>query len=334
MKTWTSLASWIGVLVWGLATFGTTAAQTLPPVPERSVATAAPEPPPAGFASDGEPLSPSVRGRHLPPGLPPPSGSPLPPPAPVSPPAAVPDVLLAKKVEERRLGEAQRLTEQAQRLMAQGQHERAARLLAVSHALDPRPQRLPACGLALRRADLDLEAMAVYLRMEREGSESPSEVAEALSVLRSKTEDADVILPRALRAHLERGRQHFLAGQFAASLEEYALAYLMKPLPRLLFNAAQALRRAGRVEDAYTLYARFLAEEPQTPLRKEAQGYAEELRAVAFRPPLHRRAWFWGVLGAAAAVVVAGSAGLAVSARPSYPMTDTPLQVLSFGLRH
>lgn len=332
MKTWTSLASLIGVLLWGLATRGTIAAQPLPPADT----TAAAEPPPTGFASDGEPLPPSVRARHLPPSQsPPPSGSQA-PPAPViaSPPTAVPDPLLAKKVEERRLGEAQRLTAQAQRLVAQGQHERAARLLAVSYALDPRPQRLPACGLALRRADLDLEAMAVYLRLAREGSDNPSEVAEALSVLRSKTEDADVILPRALRAHLERGRQHFLAGQFGASLEEYALAYLMKPLPRILFNTAQALRRAGRVEDAYTLYARFLAEEPQTPLRKEAMGYAEELRTVAFRPPLHRRAWFWGVIGAATAVVVAGSAGLAVSAQPSYPMTDTPLQVLSFGLRH
>ena len=325
MKTWTSLASVIGVLLWGLATGGTVAAQPLPIGPQTETATAtatataivAAEPPPAGFASDGEPL-------------PPPSA---PPPVTARPPIAVPDLLLAKKVEERRLGEAQRLTAQAQRLMAQGQHERAARLLAVSHALDPRPQRLPACGLALRRADLDLEAVAVYLRLAREGSENPSEVNEALSVLRSKTEDADVILPRTLRAHLERGRQHFLAGQFAASLEEYALAYLMKPLPRLLFNAAQGMRRAGRVEDAYTLYARFLAEEPQTPLRKEAQGYAEELRTVAFRPPLHRRAWFWGVLGAATAVVIAGSAGLAVSAQPSYPMTDTPLQVLSFGLR-
>ena len=342
MKTLTSLAS---MLVIVLKLIGTGRTQPTQPVTAPGSEAADREPPPAGFAPDGAPLPPSVRVRHVPPIL---SGAPGPtaaPPTPPQPPLLAPaatgglpasllDPVLARKAEERRSGEAERLSAQASRLLAQGQYERAARMQAISYALDPRSERLLRTGLALRRADLDLEALAVYLRVQREAADpSSTEIVDALSVLRSKTEDADVIIPRTLRSHLERGRQHFLAGQFQASLEEYALAYAMKSLPRLLFNAAQALRRAGRVEEAYILYVRFLAEEPPSPLRKEALGYAEELRTVAFRPPLHRRAWFWGVLGTAVAVIVAGSAGLAVSAQPEYPMTDTPLQVLTFGLR-
>src|SRR5262249_39636099 len=116
--------------------------------------------------------------------------------------------------------------------------------------------------------------------------------------------------------------------------EEFALAYSFKRLPRMLFNIAQAYRRAGHSEDAYLSYARFLEEDPNTPLTKEVSGYQNELRPIAFKPPLHKRAWFWGVMGAATAVIVAGSVGVGTALTPKDPPTDLETMTISFGLRY
>jgi hypothetical protein len=246
------------------------------------------------------------------------------------------DPLVERKAEVRRLAEAESHAAQAQRLFDRKNYDQAARQLALSYVFDARPERLRALAEACRRADLDLEALAIYQRLEREPAPevSSAAVTEAVTTLVAKLEDTDIAVPRALRGHLDQGRQQFQEGVFLRAAEEYALTYAMKSLPRLLFNIAQAYCRAGRMDEAYVLYGRFLREERQTPLRKEAVGYLEELRPVAFRPPLYKRAWFWGVLGAAAVTVAAGAAGLAVGLRQNYPQTDVGPNVITFGLRN
>lgn len=294
------------------------------------------EPPPAGWETPppaGSPaLQPAVRLRHLPPLPPAPLALPqtsIPPPSQ----SGAGAVVLDNKAEAYRRTEAARRAALGRRLLERRQYGQAARQHALGLVFDPRAEQLLLTAEACHRADLDLEALALYQQLQREAAPGTvPEVAELIGGLQEKIEDADFAAPRALRAHLEQGRRFFQEGQFLLAAEEYALAYAMKPLPRLLFNIAQAYRRASRMDEAYVLYARFLKDEQQTPLRKEASGYVAELRSVAFRPPVYKRAWLWGLVGTAAAVLAAGSAGLAVGLRPKYPQTDAPPEVLSFGL--
>lgn len=92
-------------------------------------------------------------------------------------------------------------------------------------------------------------------------------------------------------------------------------------MPCLLFNIAQVYRRGNQAENSLIWYQRFLAEEPETPLRREVAGYMTELQPVAFRKPLVRQAWFWLLIGGTvAAAGAAVTVGLLTQAKD--PMTD------------
>jgi tetratricopeptide (TPR) repeat protein len=187
---------------------------------------------------------------------------------------------------------------------------------------------------ACRRADLDEDALALFQRLLKEAPQSGyvTECNEELTALRAKIDDPEGDLAQRLRKHLEDSKRLFNSGQFDAASKETALAYAVKPLPRMLFNIAQASRRAGHAEEAYVQYSQFLAEEQQTPLKKETLGYLSELRTVAFRPPVYKRAWFWGVLGTAVAIIAAGTAGVSVALSPKDPATTNGTFGISFGL--
>lgn len=69
----------------------------------------------------------------------------------------------------------------------------------------------------------------------------------------------------------------FKASQFDEAIEAFQALYDTKPVPILLFNIAQAHRRAGRLGESLPFYHRFLAENPKADLKSEAEGYVKEI---------------------------------------------------------
>lgn len=82
------------------------------------------------------------------------------------------------------------------------------------------------------------------------------------------------------KEHYERAVANFKAGQFDAAVADFQAAYEMKPLPLLLFNLAQAHRKAGHHRQALELYERFLAEEKKPDLRPDAERFIAEIKTM------------------------------------------------------
>ena len=153
----------------------------------------------------------------------------------------------------------------------------------------------------------------------------------------------------AAKLHYEKGTAAYALGDFVEAAREYEAAFRLKVDPALLFNAAQANRRAGNRQRAIDLYANLLRVFPTAVGHEKAQQHLNELRkAVATespgtsaplttappppvviheerRPPapappaLYHQTWF---LATVAGIVVAGvvtAAVLSVGDRPARP---------------
>jgi tetratricopeptide (TPR) repeat protein len=79
------------------------------------------------------------------------------------------------------------------------------------------------------------------------------------------------------RAHYRLGLTLFDQGSFEAARNEFEAGYRLQPLPLFLFNAAQAARRAGDSLRALALYRQFVAADPYSSQRAEAEKYIGEL---------------------------------------------------------
>lgn len=84
---------------------------------------------------------------------------------------------------------------------------------------------------------------------------------------------------RPLRELVESAGQHFDKGEFDEAIREYYAAYERKKIPQLIFNIAQAHRRAGQHQEALSAFERFLKEDPKSPLAPEAEANATAMRA-------------------------------------------------------
>lgn len=71
----------------------------------------------------------------------------------------------------------------------------------------------------------------------------------------------------------------FEAGDFEGSARLSARAYEKKQHPIILFNMAQAHRKAGHLSEALPLYERFLRDDPKSPLAPEADAHCHAIRA-------------------------------------------------------
>jgi tetratricopeptide (TPR) repeat protein len=134
------------------------------------------------------------------------------------------------------------------------------------------------------------------------------------------------------RAHYDQGIVAYNAGQFDQAVRSFTRAYELDPAPILLFNVAQAHRKQGDAERALSFYRQYLAIDPQADNRQQVEAHIRELEAArrpvlvapapplpasappvpttagpppvavtmapVRSPPLYRRPWFWGAVGA------------------------------------
>ena len=175
---------------------------------------------------------------------------------------------------------------------------------------------------------------------------------------------------RRFAEHVQRGLDAYGAGRFDDALTEYWAAYAINQNPVLLFNAAQAHRRARRWTAALALYERFLRDDPANPIVPEAEAHATAMRANrdrdhaeqvaatrqaeaaqiadanqalreqvnrllmtgqrAPKPPLYRRRWFWGVVAGAGAAATGLAVGLALGLRPTLPSSEQGERMVIF----
>jgi tetratricopeptide (TPR) repeat protein len=84
---------------------------------------------------------------------------------------------------------------------------------------------------------------------------------------------------RSLREILDSATRLFTAGSYDQAIVEFQLAYQKRQLPTLLFNIAQAHRKAGHWAEALALYERFLKDDPKSALLPEAEAHAAAMRA-------------------------------------------------------
>lgn len=135
---------------------------------------------------------------------------------------------------------------------------------------------------------------------------------------------------RAARAHdlFQRGMASFAVDRYDEAIAAFQAGFLLDPRPELLFNIAQAERKAHRKAQAVEYYQRYLDLRPAAPDRAQVERSIAELRAPPPPAPIYRRWWLWttvvGVLVAAAAVALGVALGVS-----RYP--DTTLGFMPVG---
>ena len=88
----------------------------------------------------------------------------------------------------------------------------------------------------------------------------------------------------AAKAHYEKGTAAYALGDFAEAARQYELAFRLKLDPALLYNAAQAHRRANNRPRAIELYENLLRLFPNAPNREVARQHLEELKRAEPAP--------------------------------------------------
>lgn len=141
--------------------------------------------------------------------------------------------------------------------------------------------------------------------------------------------------PRAgARAEFAAGTAAYEQGRYSEAAQHFLDGYSLTPLPALLFNAAQALRRGyeqsgdrALAARSAGLYRRYL-DCPDVPEadRKEASQQLTVLEP-AQPAPRRKRTGLWIGIGVGTAVVVGLSVGLAVGF--TRPTSDGPPSVIA-----
>ena len=81
------------------------------------------------------------------------------------------------------------------------------------------------------------------------------------------------------RQYTEAGLAAAKLGDYDTAIGFYSKAYQLVPHPTLIFDIAEAHRLAGRVDQAMTLYRRYLTDAPNGPLAQDARDRIAEVEA-------------------------------------------------------
>lgn len=86
------------------------------------------------------------------------------------------------------------------------------------------------------------------------------------------------------RRHFETGALLYAEENFEGALAAFEESYSLRPVPVVLFNVAQTLRRLNRYDEAIDAYQRYLEDEPDLPAERRTavrSTVAELSRALA-----------------------------------------------------
>jgi tetratricopeptide (TPR) repeat protein len=148
------------------------------------------------------------------------------------------------------------------------------------------------------------------------------------------------------RAHFLAGQADYAAGRYEEALHEFEVGYALAPRPEFLINFAQTDRKLGRYQAAVVHIEQYLATGPAPALEEEARRLLKVVREeqsqvvpapVVIAPPAppppakpKSRAWIWGVVAGAVAVVAAGVATAVVLSEPETTWPSSTLGRYSF----
>jgi len=85
--------------------------------------------------------------------------------------------------------------------------------------------------------------------------------------------------PKTPKEFINRATQRFSGGDYAGAIDDYRAAYQLRQLPTLIFNIAQAHRKAGQWQEALANYERFVKEDAKSALVPEAEAHSAAMRA-------------------------------------------------------
>ena len=86
----------------------------------------------------------------------------------------------------------------------------------------------------------------------------------------------------------DEGRRYFDVGEYDRAIEKLKAAYLVAPLPELLYDLGQAFRLKGECAEALSLYRRYLKTEPPAARAERTGARIADMQAcvaVATVPP-------------------------------------------------
>lgn len=100
------------------------------------------------------------------------------------------------------------------------------------------------------------------------------------SLLLAQAPTSDVSSEQA-RQHIVGGNRAFDLGRYDDAIAEFQKAYLIKDVPALLYNIAQAYRLSARPEEAMRFYQKYLTKSPNASNREDVEQKIATLRKIA-----------------------------------------------------
>jgi tetratricopeptide (TPR) repeat protein len=129
----------------------------------------------------------------------------------------------------------------------------------------------------------------------------------------------------AAKAHFTAATSDFDRGEFADAEREFLVALKLSGRVDLYYNIARCQEQLGKLDDAITSVNRYLAARPDdsqglrllgrlekakidkgnVPPPETSSSVVTVTKAAPAEKPITKKPWFWGVIGASSAVVVA-----------------------------
>ena len=153
--------------------------------------------------------------------------------------------------------------EQGRAHYAAGHYEAALAAFEHSYQLEPMPTmwvNIAQCLRALGRTDEAADAFRRFLDSRWGSARVRAEVWEALDELAPRPQAESMAADERAIAHFQRGRHLYERGHYEAALGEFRAAYLITPVPAMIVNIGQCLRKLDRLPEAAIAYQTFLGQ--------------------------------------------------------------------------